>query len=109
MVHLVHLNPDVGVLGPRERILERIKDRAFLDCAPPAYPGTMTICKPQRKHAFPRDPFNGWQAIAAGGLEIIELASGPGGTFVEPYVQTLAQKLKQQIDQAVSNNAEISD
>jgi hypothetical protein len=31
----------------------------------------------------------------------------PGGIFVEPYVQTLAQKLKTQIDQAVASGANI--
>jgi hypothetical protein len=42
-------------------------------------------------------------------LEIIELPADPGGIFVEPYVQTLAQKLKEQIDQAVSRGAEVPD
>jgi hypothetical protein len=69
----------------------------------------MTICKPRRNYAFLRDPFNGWGGIAAGGLEVIELPSDPGGIFIEPYVQTLAEKLKEQIDQAVSADPEISD
>jgi hypothetical protein len=69
----------------------------------------MTICKPRRNYAFLRDPFNGWGEIAAGGLEVIELPSDPGGIFLEPFVQTLAHKLKEQIDHAVSNGAEIPD
>ena len=50
-----------------------INDRAFLAYVPGVYPGKMTICKPRRKYAFLRDPFNGWGEIAAGGLEIIDL------------------------------------
>ena len=73
MVHLFKLNPDRDVMGPRERFLERINDRAFLAYVPGVYPGKMTICKPRRNYAFLRDPFNGWREIAAGGLEIIEL------------------------------------
>jgi pyochelin synthetase len=110
VVHLLKLNPhrDV-VMGTREEFLEDINDRAFLAYVPGVYPGKMTICKPRRNYAFLRDPFNGWGEIAVGGLEIIELPSNPGGIFLEPYVQTLAEKLKEQIDQAISNGAEILD
>jgi len=110
IVHLFHLNPHRDVVrGTQEEFIEDINDRAFLAYKPVIYPGKMTICKPRRNYAFLRDPFNGWGEIAAGGLEVIELPSDPGGIFVEPYVQTLAEKLKQQIDQAVPNNAEIPD
>jgi thioesterase domain-containing protein/acyl carrier protein len=110
IVHLFKLNPhrDV-VLGTQEEFIEDINDRAFLAYKPVIYPGKMTICKPRRNYAFLRDPFNGWGGIAAGGLEIIELPSDPGGIFLEPYVQTLAQKLKEQIDQTVSSDAEVQD
>jgi hypothetical protein len=94
-------------MGTREEFIEDINDRAFLAYKPRVYPGKMTICKPRRNYAFLRDPYNGWGGIAAGGLEIIELPADPGGIFLEPYVQTLAQKLKEQIDQAVSKGAEI--
>jgi pyochelin synthetase len=110
IVHLFKLNPhrDV-VLGTQEEFIEDINDRAFMTYKPAVYPGKMTICKPRRNYAFLRDPFNGWGGIAAGGLEVIELPSDPGGIFLEPYVETLARKLKQQIDQAVSSGAEIPD
>jgi hypothetical protein len=42
-------------------------------------------------------------------LEIIELSSDPGGIFLEPYVQTLAEKLKEQIDRTTSIRAEAPD
>jgi thioesterase domain-containing protein len=110
IVHLFKLNPHRDVVkGTREEFIEDINDRAFLAYKPTVYPGKMTICKPRRNYAFLRDPFNGWGGIAAGGLDIIELPADPGGIFLEPYVQTLAQKLKEQIDQAVSKGAEIND
>jgi hypothetical protein len=110
IVHLFKLNPhrDV-VMGTQEEFIEDINDRAFLAYKPTVYPGKMTICKPRRNYSFLRDPFNGWGEIAAGGLEIIELPSDPGGIFIEPYVQNLAEKLRAQIDQAVSSGAEIPD
>jgi thioesterase domain-containing protein/acyl carrier protein len=110
IVHLFKLNPHRDVVkGTQEEFIEDINDRAFLAYKPVSYPGKMTICKPRRNYAFLRDPFNGWGGIATGGLEVIELPSDPGGIFLEPYVQTLAEKLKEQIDQAASISAEVPD
>jgi hypothetical protein len=36
------------------------------------------------------------------------LPSNSGGIFLEPYVQTLAEKLKEQIDHAAANGYEVS-
>jgi hypothetical protein len=38
---------------------------------------------------------------------IIELPSDPGGIFLEPYVQTLAERLREQINQAIPSRVEI--
>lgn len=101
--HLFKLNMHRDVSGPAQEFIEDINDRAFLAYKPSVYPGKMTICKPKRNYSFLRDPLNGWGKIAAGGLEVVELPSDPGGIFLEPYVQTLAEKLREQIDRAVSN------
>ncbi|HEV2246782.1 MAG TPA: hypothetical protein VGW37_09015 [Terriglobia bacterium] len=76
----------------------------------------MTICRRSLSTALFRGPqeefiedINDWGGIAAGGLEIIELPSDPGGIFIEPYMQTLAERLREHIDQAVSPVAEIAD
>ena len=109
IIHLFKLNPHRDVVrGTQEEFIEDINDRAFLAYKPTIYPGRMTICKPRRNYTFLRDPLNGWGGIAAGGLEVIDLPSDPGGIFTEPYVQTLAEKLREQIDQAVSTGVEIS-
>ena len=104
--HLLKRNPHRDVSGPREEFIEDINDRAFFAYVPRVYPGKMTICKPQRNYAFLRDPFLGWREVAAGGLDVIELPVDPGGIFIEPYVQTLAQNLKNHIDQAISSGGE---
>jgi len=103
------LNMHRDVSGPAEEFIEDINDRAFLAYKPSVYPGKMTICKPRRNYSILRDPFNGWGNIAAGGLEVIELPSDPGGIFIEPYVQTLAEKLREQIDLSVTHKSGTAD
>jgi hypothetical protein len=103
--HIFKLNSHRDVSGPEQEFLEDINDRAFLAYVPDVYPGKMTICKPRRNYSFLRDPYNGWGAVAAGGIEIIDLPSDPGGIFLDPYVQTLAERLKEQIDKAASTTA----
>jgi hypothetical protein len=71
------------------------------------YPKKIIMFKPRRNYSFVRDAQFGWGQVGLGGIEMIELPADPGGIFVEPYVRTLAEKLKEQIDQAVSNFAEI--
>jgi amino acid adenylation domain-containing protein len=106
---LLGRNPHRDVSGPVQQFLEDVNDRAFLAYAPKPYPGKMIICKPRRNYSFLRDPHNGWDGFAAGGLELIELPSDPGGIFQEPYVRTLAEKLKEQIDRASRRNSEKSE
>ncbi len=109
IVHLFKLNPHRDVSGPVQEFIEDINDRAFLSYAPRVYPGKITICKPKRNYSFLHDPYNGWGDIATGGLKIIDLPSDPGGIFIDPYVQTLAQRLKEKIDEAAANPAKVPD
>jgi thioesterase domain-containing protein/acyl carrier protein len=103
--HLLGRHPHRDVTGPVQEFLEDVNDRAFLAYVPKVYPGKMIVCKPRRNYSFLRDPLNGWGGFAAGGIEVIELPSDPGGIFQEPYVQTLAAKLKAQIDRAATPSA----
>ncbi len=92
--------------GSKEEFLEDINDRAMYAYVPCVYPGKMTIFKPHRNYTYVCDLFNGWGNVVAGGLEVVELPVDPGGIFTEPYVQTLAEKIKQQIDAASVRSAE---
>jgi thioesterase domain-containing protein len=106
IVHLFKLNPHRDVMGPREELLAEINDRALLAYVPGVYPGKMTVCRPRRNYSFLRDPLNGWGEVAGGGLEIIELPVNPGGIFTEPFVQVLAEKLRENLNQAFSGQTE---
>jgi len=55
---------------------------------PGVYPGKMTICNHEELFILARS-IHGWGGIAAGGLEIIELPSDPGGIFLEPTCKHL--------------------
>ena len=89
-----------------EEFIEDINDRAMFAYIPRDYPGNMTIIKPQKNYSYLRDPWNGWGEVVGGGLEVIELPVDPGGIFIKPYVQNLADHLKQKIDAAVASRME---
>jgi thioesterase domain-containing protein/acyl carrier protein len=93
----LHSHRDVS--GTREEYISRINDRAYLAYAPREYAGKITVCQAQRKLRFLRDPLNGWGGVAPQDLEIIEAAVDPGALFVKPYVQQLAETLRQKLDQ----------
>jgi len=103
----IRLSHNGNGAGGADKSLDRInEDLHFAYIAKP-YPKKITMFNPRRNYSFVRDPQMGWGQIGVGGIELIELPADPGGIFIEPYVQTLAQKLKEQIDRAVSPGAEI--
>ncbi len=80
--------------------LEEVNDRAGHSYRPNPYPGRIALFQPHTNYHFMDKPCMGWTGLAAGGLEVIDLPVYPGGMFVEPYVQTLADKLRACIDAA---------
>ncbi len=84
-----------------EVLLEHLNDQAYFTYVPEVYPGKVTIFKPQKNYAHLRDSHMGWHGLAAGGLEMIELPVNPGGIFAEPYVRSLAEKLRARIDESI--------
>jgi thioesterase domain-containing protein len=80
--------------------LEDVNDHAGHAYRPKPYPGPITLIRPQRNYFFMGKPCMGWTGFAAGGLTIVELPVYPGGMFVEPYAQQLAEKLRACIDEA---------
>jgi aspartate racemase len=86
--------------GKREAFLEDINDIAYFAYVPRACDQKITVFKPRRNYSFLTKPGMGWNDVAVGGLDVIELPVNPGGIFVEPYVQTLAEKLRTLIDEA---------
>lgn len=100
--HILKLNPHRDVSGAIEEDIEAINDRAYFQYSPGVYPNKLTLVRPQRNYAFLRDPMNGWGTIVAGGIELIDLPVDPGGIFIEPYVKSLAEKLRERIDRSDS-------
>jgi thioesterase domain-containing protein len=92
--------------GGREEFIEDINDRAMFAYVPRDYPGKMTIIKPQRNYSYLRDPWNGWKEVVGGDLDVIVLPVDPGGIFIKPYVQSLADHLKEKIDSTVARRKE---
>jgi aspartate racemase len=98
--NLLKMTPLGQARSKSQIFLEHLNEEAHFAYAPDLYPGKLTIFKPQKNYSHLRDAHLGWDGLAAGGLEIIELPVNPGGIFVEPYVQTLAKELKILIDEA---------
>lgn len=90
-----------GAHGP-DVILEHFNEEAHFAYVAEPYPDDVTIFKPRRTFTLAADPRLGWGDAVTGNLELVELPVNPGGIFMEPYVQTLAEGLKERIDEAVS-------
>ncbi len=87
--------------------LERLNEDAHFAYVARQYPNDVTIFKPRRSFTFAADPQLGWgDVISPNRLEIVDLPADPGGIFIEPYVQTLAEKLMERIDGAVVSHEE---
>ena len=79
--------------------LEQINDDAYYAYVPAPYPDKVSIFKPGRNYSYRFDPKCGWGDVITGPVEFIDLPADPGGIFLEPYVQVLAEKLKERISQ----------
>ncbi len=78
---------------------------------PEAYPGKITLFRShERAIEFNSciDPQFGWGDVSLGGLEIIDCLGNHVGILEEPYVKTVAKKLRHAIDRALSLEIEES-
>ncbi len=75
--------------------LETHNEQAGFAYKPQPYTGRVSLFKFQKNFSFLLDPaLMGWSHEICDKLQVIELPVYPGGMFVEPYVETLAEKLK---------------
>jgi len=89
--------------GSRSVVLGKIwagNDRASMDYVPKGYPGVVTDFRPLKQYSIYRRPDLKWEKLALGGQEIVELTVYPAGMLVEPFVKSLAEKLKKSIEAA---------
>jgi thioesterase domain-containing protein len=78
--------------------LQKLNDQAALNYNPEHYPGNVVVFKPQATFSTFDDPSLGWGDLVKGNLKIVELPLYPKGMIVEPFVQSLAEKLRHEID-----------
>jgi hypothetical protein len=79
--------------------VQAINDHAGDIYDPKPYPGMLTVFKPHKNYKFYPDPKMGWEHLALGGLDIIEMPINPHAMLVDPYVELLAQELRPRLDQ----------
>jgi amino acid adenylation domain-containing protein len=83
-----------------EASVQEVNDRAAEAYQPKPYAGRVALFKPQVNYYFYPDPQMGWGDLVTGGLPIVELPVNPHAMLVEPYVQILATRLKEEMEKA---------
>lgn len=73
--------------------IKKVNDQAYYNYEPKAYPGRLTLFKPQKFFSGADDPHFGWNGLAKDGFDVFELPVNPKGMLVEPFVQKLAEEL----------------
>jgi thioesterase domain-containing protein len=88
-------NSAASSLPPIKASLQEVNDAAAAAYHPQPYPGRVTVFRPKINYDFYPDPQLGWGDLVRGGLEIVELPVNPHAMLIEPYVQVLAERLKE--------------
>jgi phthiocerol/phenolphthiocerol synthesis type-I polyketide synthase E len=88
-----------------EASVQETNDRAAEVYNPKPYTGRVTLFKPRVNYDFYPDPQMGWGDLVTGGLDIIELPVNPHAMLVEPYVEILADRLREGLDEAIRSEA----
>ncbi len=96
----VQSNPDDienKVMEDAESTIHTINDYAVHHFDPKPYSGQVTLFKPRINYKFYPDPQLGWGDLVQGKLGVIEASAYPHAMLLEPYVEILAEQLKEQI------------
>ena len=87
-------------LPPVLRNIEELNFAAVKDYVPQVYPGRATLFLASDDLTAAFDVEEGWQGLVAGGLEKIRVSGNHLDLVKEPHVRTLAEKLRNCLDQA---------
>jgi len=90
-------------LYPHLRVA-KVNDSAFERYRPQPYDGRVALFRPRKYFAGLSDSHFAWGPAIVGRLEVITLPVSPRGMLVEPFVKSLAQELKAQLDDAHRNS-----
>jgi amino acid adenylation domain-containing protein len=88
-----------------EASVQGVNDRAAEAYLPQPYSGRVTVFKPRVNYDFYPDAQMGWGDVVTGKLDIVELPVNPHAMLVEPYVQILADRLKDALERATARAA----
>jgi thioesterase domain-containing protein len=84
--------------GPSPRALRELQGTnrpAFNLYVPNVYPGKVVLFRPSEQPiTVYHDPQMGWSGLAAGGLDVYEVAGPFGSIILEPHVRGMAEYLK---------------
>ncbi len=86
--------------------IDEINDKAQAEYTPLVFDGDITLFKPKKNFAGLLDIYYGWGKYAGKGVKLKNITVSPRGMMVEPYVNTLAAQLQDEIDRALSNGKE---
>ncbi len=78
-----------------------INDYAVHHFDPKPYGGKVALFKPRINHKFYPDPQLGWGDLVQGKFGVIEASAYPHAMLLEPFVEILAEQLKEQISGGV--------
>jgi len=81
-----------------EASLQEVNDRAAETYQPQPYDGRVIVFKPRVNYNFYPDPQMGWGNMVMGELKVIELPVNPHAMLVEPFVQALAARLREEME-----------
>ena len=71
---------------------------AFTSYTPRAYPGTVTLfLSKETTAAYTKDPVSEWKVLAEQGIVVHEVLGEEGEMLKEPFVQVVAEKLKESL------------
>jgi thioesterase domain-containing protein/acyl carrier protein len=98
------LNPGKS-LKYHHLLIDNINDKAQEEYEPKPYNGKINLYKPKREFVGYTDEKFGWGNLATGGIEITTLPIYPRGMLVEPYVQLLAGKIRDDLEKATKENS----
>lgn len=76
-------------------------DRACWQYEPKPYAGAVTDFRPAKQYRIFNKPELKWDRLAQGGQEVVVLPVNPASMLVEPFVEHLANALRQSIDAAM--------
>ena len=75
---------------------------------PGEYDGAVTLFRSVTPYRGLDDPRYGWRDVALRGVRVFEMSNYPHGSLNEPFVQTLAQTLRAELDRAGRETVHLS-